>query len=239
MIDWHCHILPGLDDGPKTADEALSMARSLSAAGFTRVCCTPHSSPGLYDNRPEGVKDATRLLQQQLDAEAVSITLHPAMEYWLDEFLIKNPDELLLLPGRLLLVEIPQRSDREFVVDTLYQLIRKRITPLIAHPERCDLLYLPSQPSAGLFSRIGRIVKGSFAGSRERETGSTLLKDLQMMGCSFQGNLGSFAGYYGEAIRSRAEGFLAGGIYTHFGSDLHSLRQSHILQVCQRLPMEG
>lgn len=42
MIDWHCHILPGLDDGAADMEQSLAMAAALATAGFRTVYCTPH-----------------------------------------------------------------------------------------------------------------------------------------------------------------------------------------------------
>ncbi len=46
MIDWHSHILPGIDDGSPDMEQSLAMAAALSAAGFTTVYCTPHLMRG-------------------------------------------------------------------------------------------------------------------------------------------------------------------------------------------------
>jgi len=238
MTDWHCHLLPGLDDGPETEAESLAMARALTAAGFRRVCCTPHAIRGVYDNRPAGVRGAVRQLQQRLMVEGVELVLYPGMEYCLDEFLLDNLADPLLLPGNLMLVEIPQRSDRQLVVETLRRLIRSKVVPLIAHPERCELLAPPESSGNGLIGRVGRLFKTPFTGKHAHSVSVPLLDELQMTGCLFQGNLGSFAGIYGARVRSRAEKFLTAGIYSHFGSDLHSLRQTEILAVRQRLSME-
>ena len=201
------------------------MARALATAGFRQVCCTPHAIRGVYDNHPAGVKQATRHFQQRLTEEGIELSLLPGMEYWLDEFLPSTPNDLLLLPDNLLLIEIPQHSNSQFVVETLYQLLRNKITPLIAHPERCDLLAPPSSPETGLASRVGKILKSPFTMPEEQAPGSTLLDDLKSMGCKFQGNLGSFAGIYGNKVRNKATQFLRIGLYDCFGSDAHTPEQ--------------
>jgi len=237
LTDWHCHLLPGLDDGPATEAESLAMARALAAAGFSRICCTPHAIRGVYDNRPAEIREATSRLQQRLTEEEIELCLLPGMECCLDEFLLDNPDDLLLLPGSLLLVEIPQHSQKQVVVETLYHLLRRNITPLIAHPERCELLALPHEPDTGVTGRVGKFFKLPFTTHHAQADGSSsLLAELRLMGCNFQGNLGSLAGFYGERVRRKAEKFQAAGIYTHFGSDLHSAKQTHILTVSYRQP---
>ena len=235
MTDWHCHILPGIDDGPADMDESLAMARALAAAGYRRVCCTPHAIRGVYDNRPDGVREAVAALQQQIRKSGIDLSLYPGMEYYLDEFLLSSANDLLLLPGNLLLVEIPGRAAPSFVSDILYQLCRKKLTPLIAHPERCALLDVPQPNGNGLLRRLGGAIAARF-GNLPDQPSLSLLDTLCAFGCKFQGDLGSFAGFYGERVRRKAEKFLAAGIYSHFGSDMHSVRQSDILAVRQRLP---
>jgi protein-tyrosine phosphatase len=55
MIDFHCHILPGLDDGPKTIEEYIDMAEALQNAGFTAVYCTPQLIKVAYEADNEAV----------------------------------------------------------------------------------------------------------------------------------------------------------------------------------------
>lgn len=58
MIDMHCHMLPGIDDGARDLDTALSMARLVVDDGITTTVCTPHIYPGLFDNTGEGIQAA-------------------------------------------------------------------------------------------------------------------------------------------------------------------------------------
>ena len=74
MIDWHCHILPELDDGASSIEESLAMARLLAAAGYTHVCCTPHRLRGMYDTPPAAMREGVVRLQAKLDGEGVALT---------------------------------------------------------------------------------------------------------------------------------------------------------------------
>lgn len=230
MIDYHCHLLPGLDDGPSSLTESIEMARILSDVGFTTICCTPHLIRGVYDTTPEAVRSAAAGVQAALHRLSLPLRLHPASEYYLDEFLLEGLGEPLLLPGKLILVEIPARPDPELVVSQLSRLIRRDLIPLIAHPERCDCLSADPGSGQSLLQRIVKLVPG-FARSPAATGRPSLLSILRGMGCRFQGNLGSFAGMYGEKVKQRAEAYRQAGIYTHFGSDLHGVRQAEILKV--------
>ena len=143
-IDWHCHLLPGIDDGPAELPESLEMAEILMKAGFSEVYCTPHCMRGGYDASSAVVREAVKELQRRLDAEGISLALHPGREYYLDEFFMEHLDDPLLLGGtRKLLIEIPGFMDPEYVRQTCYRIRMKGFIPVIAHPERCPLLMPP------------------------------------------------------------------------------------------------
>lgn len=222
MIDWHCHILPGLDDGPATTDEAVEMAQALVHAGYSTVHCTPHLIRGCYEADDRQIVAALSELQAELDRRETVLRLVAGREYCLDEFLPDYLDAPLPL-GRtnFLLVEIPSNALPDFVKDVCYRIKCSGFVPMIAHPERCRLLEPPQQA----ISRKG--IWGSIFNPKIKAQNSTheersLLGYLKDLGCAFQGNLGSFAGRYGEDARKRAFRLQGEGVYTHFGTDLHS-----------------
>jgi protein-tyrosine phosphatase len=193
FVDIHCHLLPGLDDGPADEAESLEMARILASAGFSEVYCTPHLIRGAYDNPPERVRDAVAALQKTLDRAQVPLKLHPGTEYYLDEYLPLYLNDPLTIGGSFLLVESPSRVDPAFLLDSIYQVVRKGLTPILAHPERCAVL------------------------DPDKET----VKRLGEMGCLFQQNIGSFAGIYGEHVRLRALAYLKNGLCGRAATDAH------------------
>ena len=67
MYDLHCHLLPGIDDGPAELSVSLEMARMAVADGITIVACTPHIYPGLYDNDAPGIRAAIARLGAKQD----------------------------------------------------------------------------------------------------------------------------------------------------------------------------
>lgn len=220
MIDWHCHLLPGIDDGAPDLEEALAMARLLVAAGYRQVCCTPHAMHGVYANDRERVLQAVAELQAELSAAAIPLQLLPGMEYYLDEYfpeLLSNP--LPLGDTRLLLVETPTRAHPQMVRDNIFRIVRQGFIPLLAHPERiASLCWEDSQAPAGLWTRLTQ----SFRSPAPPPAFD--LRDLRSLGCQFQGNLGSLAGYYGTEVKTRAQALLQAGFYDRFGSDGHHQR---------------
>jgi protein-tyrosine phosphatase len=206
MIDYHCHILPGIDDGAKDLAESLAIARLLADAGFRVVCCTPHCIRGSYDTTPQQVREAVAALQASLDREKIDLWLRPGMEYYLDEFFLRLDTIQSLGEGRLVLVEAPGQANPEVVRAGLEKLLAHNLTPLIAHPERTPLF--------------------NGADATKRKTQNFELP----AGCKFQGNIGSFAGFYGLKVQRCAYDKLRDGTYAALGSDAHdALRLAGVL----------
>ena len=76
--DCHCHILPGLDDGAQTLEDALFLAGKLASYGFQRAVCTSHRTR-LYPNTPETVVPACERLQEAIDSAGIRLQLIPSM----------------------------------------------------------------------------------------------------------------------------------------------------------------
>ncbi|NCO52728.1 MAG: phosphoesterase [Deltaproteobacteria bacterium] len=217
ITDWHCHILPGIDDGAKTLDDAIAIASILVDNGFSEVYCTPHCMKGVFENTPEIVRQAVIALQAELDKVEIPLKLHVGMEYFLDEFFpqqLNNP--LTLGNTNYLLVEAPIRADPKRIKDFLFTIRRRGCTPLLAHPERYEFL-APAAPPQSFFRRFKRRRKEEHQIER-----LDLVQELLGMGCFFQGNLGSFSGIYGTDVKIQAESFYRAGAYTCFGSDAHN-----------------
>lgn len=221
MIDWHCHLLPGVDDGSKNLAESLAMGRILADAGFTEVCCTPHCLHGVYDNTPEIVQQTTAALQKAFQKEDIPLRLHPGMEYYLDEMFLKKLDDLQPLGNsRLVLVEAPQQASPEILKNTLFQLLRRNWVPVMAHPERCTIFDNPHvEKRAAWLRKMWPFNRGQ--GSTVEES---LLQTLVNMGCKFQGNISSFVGGYGPEVARQAHAHRVAGIYGCFGSDGHDAK---------------
>lgn len=214
FTDYHCHLIPAIDDGSADLRESIRIARILAAAGFGTVHCTPHRITGCYHNEPERVANATRTMQGVLDQEGIPLRLVPGTEHYLDEYLMEQlPEALTFGSSRYLLVEAPFRSEGDFVAAMAAGLLQHGVVPLFAHPERCSP-FAPSLPKEGLVAKL-------WGKKKEPEMEGSLVLELRDAGCRFQGNLGSFAGYYGMEVKERALLFLRNGVYSCIGSDAH------------------
>jgi len=219
MIDYHCHILPGLDDGCQDLAEAIELARVLKAAGFRQVYCTPHCIRGVYDNTPKVVRAAVAALQQVLDRLGITLRLHVGMEYYLDEYFPQVLSDLQPLGDTgMVLVESPSQADGEALKEAIFTIVRLGLTPLFAHPERYGYLALPTIGS-GMFHKVKAYFSG--AANDDEACSHSLIGVLQQQGCLFQGNIGSFVGHYGSSVAERARQLQQRQFYHCFGSDAH------------------
>jgi protein-tyrosine phosphatase len=220
LIDWHCHILPGLDDGAESLAEALEMARILAGAGFAGVYCTPHCVRGRYENTPRIVRRAVAELQTSIDRAGIILRLHAGMEYYLDEYFVQQlSDPLPLGDSNCLLVEASTQADPEWMKKQMSAIRRSGYIPLVAHPERSDFFAgRKLRKSKGLLGKL----KSRFSPVVMAPNPTPgPMQDLRAMGCLLQGNLGSFSGIYGPEVKKLAEQFFTAGDYFCFGSDAH------------------
>src|SRR6516165_8848849 len=75
LIDLHCHLLPGIDDGSKDLAMSLAMARLASADGISTIACTPHILPGVYNNSGPTIRSAVTWLAEKLAEAGIPITV--------------------------------------------------------------------------------------------------------------------------------------------------------------------
>ena len=196
MIDCHCHILPGLDDGAADLEESLYLCRWFVRHGYTEVVCTSHRTR-LYPNSAETVEQAVADLQQELDRRNIELHLTPSLEYRLIPETWR-PERLLPWLGNHLLVELPLKNPVKMgkIVpeNEIRQLIADGFQPVLAHPER----YLWASPAD--------------------------YECWHDAGALFQRNMGSLEGFYGSPARERTKYLLEKGWYTYLFTDLHNRR---------------
>jgi protein-tyrosine phosphatase len=139
MIDLHCHILPGIDDGSKDDATSLAMARIAVDDGIRTLACTPHIYPGLYENDAHGIRARVAALQGKLDAEGIALKLTFGADAHLTPELIgrvRSGTAPTLHGGRYFLLEpshhvAPPRFD-----ESVFNFTMAGYVPLITHPER-------------------------------------------------------------------------------------------------------
>ena len=175
MIDLHCHILPDLDDGPATLDEAVEMCRLAVADGIGTIVATPHYRPGWYESTVDARRSRTASLQERLGREGLAITILHGAELTvspeLPVLLEREPELTINGTGKYFLVELPFQSEPPKWEGFLLSLLAGRRVPVLAHPERSAWLHW--KPDMLLhFVKAGGLVQvtgGSLLGEEGRE----------------------------------------------------------------------
>ena len=140
ITDIHSHILPYIDDGAKSIDVAVGMAKMALSEGIKRIIATPHFDPetkniqGFLHKRENGLNELRRKLERnQIDVEII-----PGAEVYLVPGIAELDDLELLCIGntRYMLVEISFIEMPQWLDEILYKIQLRGITPILAHPER-------------------------------------------------------------------------------------------------------
>lgn len=140
MVEMHCHLLPKIDDGVRTFDEAVNMIRKMQSFGYTDILITPHFINGTSYNKNNKEKyDLLLKLQEQLKNENINVNTYLGNEIFIDENILndlKDGNCYTMNGSKYVLVEIP-RNDVINGLDTiLFRLRSKGLIPIMAHPER-------------------------------------------------------------------------------------------------------
>lgn len=139
MVDLHCHILPGIDDGSPDLETSLAMARIAVADGITTMACTPHIYPGMYENTGDGIRRGVAQLQAALDEAGIILRLTCGADAHLSPDLpakLRSGDAPSLGDTRYFLLEPPHHVAPPRFAEFVFNLIAAGYVPLITHPER-------------------------------------------------------------------------------------------------------
>lgn len=139
LVDMHCHLLAGMDDGPRTDEDALAMCRIAYEEGIRMACATAHQNEQWSSVTPDGIREGTKRLAQQLREQNIPLTVFPCAEIMVHENLDEawNKGQLLSISDRkkYVLIELPHGLflDLRYTVRQLGQL---GLRPILAHPEQ-------------------------------------------------------------------------------------------------------
>lgn len=138
--DVHCHVLPGVDDGPTDLAESLALCRMLVADGVVDVVASPHQlGPYELDNSGPAIRAALAALQAEIDAAGISLRLHAGADVRIDERLVRLIDEGTVLTigdqRRHLLLELPHETFVE-PLPVIEELAARGVQTVMTHPER-------------------------------------------------------------------------------------------------------
>jgi len=198
VIDLHCHILPGLDDGPENIDGTLEMVRRAFGDGIRTIVATPHTHNSVYLNHFEDVRRCVNTVNSTICSEGLSVVVRAGLEVHMCEGMVRRLEEggigTLNHTGRYMLVEFPFQALPAGYRNELFELRLKGVTPIIAHPERNLVLQ----------NELGRVY------------------ELVEMGCLLQLTAMSITGELGEAAMVCARELLDLRLAHVIASDAHS-----------------
>lgn len=149
MIDIHCHILFGIDDGAKTIEESLEMARQAYDDGIRHIFATPHFTQSIYTHRAI-VEQKVNELQSLLHERQIGVTIHPGNEVRLEsasfirDHTAQNSFFYLGEKEKFILFEQRWSVYDPSAVELVQDFVSRGITPIIPHPERHE--YFRKQP---------------------------------------------------------------------------------------------
>ena len=200
MIDLHCHLAYGIDDGPQTPDESLALALALSKAGVTHVACTSH-----IRRDKDWVNDQSAQSQMHDNLDKALGSAGPkrfrGAEHYIDELLVETCQNKQAVPygdSDWLLVELPYSAEPPNLMRTLYAIREAGYKLLLAHIERYPYIYRYPEKLEALVNAGHRI----------------------------QVNLGSLAGAYGPKYQNAAQYLLQDDYVYVLAGDCH--HENHV-----------
>lgn len=207
-VDIHSHLLPGIDDGVRSLEEAEQLILKFKELGYTKLITSPHVHE-LYRNSTQTILNKLSELKLYLEDKEITMHIEAIAEYSLDEWLLEkvgNHEPLLTFHRNYLLFETNFFSDPLVLNDFIFQISSQGYKPVLAHPER--YMYLIDNKNR--------------------------IEDLLARGVLFQLNTLSLAGMYGPIVEKLSK-FLIDQQYVHFmGSDCHNLQHMVALQRAQK-----
>lgn len=198
MIDIHCHILPEMDDGAVSYDEAFGMIKNAQKNKIDVVIATPHFTD--YDKIEDFVYERNEravLLNKMIKEFDLKVTIGCGAELYLDSKIFTAGDlsELTVNKSQYMLCEYSLKPfDTEKAVIYAEELLSRGYVPIIAHPERYISFFQDTD----------------------------IVNELWDMGCRFQVNASSLAGHGGETMRDFADELVLRGFVDFIATDAHA-----------------
>lgn len=201
MIDLHCHILPGIDDGAEDFSASIAMAEKAISQGITHILCTPHHNNGRYSNPKSDVISLVSYLQSELDKRQLPLIVLEGQEVRITGDLINDiaQDMILFtdLDDTYILIEFPSMDVPIYTNKIFFELLQMGKTPVIVHPERNAYF---------------------------REDPNNLIPFLDM-GCLAQLTAPSYVGKFGKDIQRTAKQMVAHNLVQMVASDAHGVKK--------------
>lgn len=206
-VDFHSHLIPAIDDGVKTKEEAITIIKKLASLGYEKIITTPHIQKGVYNNNATNINAGLKLVKNEIKQAQINIRFEAAAEYFVDEFFINKieTEPLLTFGNNHILIEQSFQSKSIHLSDAIFKLGINNYKPILAHPERYFYMH-----------------------SKNLEQ----YKALKDKGVLLQLNLFSLVGKYGKQAQQAAEQLINANLIDFVGTDLHNPTQLNLLDLC-------
>ena len=139
MVDIHCHILPQVDDGPKSWETTLEMCRMAAADGIDHIVATPHANERYFYDRAS-LSGSLRELSDQVQAPSFSLGCDFHFSYENLQNALADPPQFAIGDTCYMLVELSNWSVPPQLRDYFIRLGEAGIVPVLTHPERNPIL---------------------------------------------------------------------------------------------------
>ena len=196
MIDFHTHIIPNIDDGSKSVEETFNLIKEAEKAGFDTIISTSHYMEGYFETSNEEKRIWINTLNQKLKEQNINVQLYLGNEIYLTKNitqLLENDRASSINNSNYVLFEMPLNAKPLDLYDIIYEMLSRKIIPVLAHPER--------------YTFVQKDIE--------------LIYDLIDKGVLMQMNFGSITGFYGSKVQNTAKKLLVRDMVHFFGSDVH------------------
>jgi tyrosine-protein phosphatase YwqE len=201
--DVHSHLIPGIDDGVKSNEQAFVTIRKMMDLGYEKFITTPHIMSDTYPNTPEYIRAKAVLLNEFLRSQRIGVEVDVAAEYYLDEYTmteISGEEKLMTFGNNYLLFETNYLSEPFILKEFIFKATSKGYRPVLAHPERYQYMTMEKA------------------------------QDLTDRGVLLQVNLLSLSGFYAKPVQKLAEKLIEKKMISFIGSDCHNDLQARELE---------
>ena len=200
MIDFHSHIVFGVDDGSDSIETSTKILKEAEKAGFDSIILTPHYMVDYYEVEKDQINEKIERLRQACREEDIDLTLYQANEIYITNHMIELLNEnkaSSINDSRYVLFELPMSHESSNLLEVVYSLLENGKIPVIAHPERYS--FVQKDPN--------------------------ILLELIENGVLLQTNYGSITGQYGKDVQKTAMLLIKNNFIHFLGSDVHRPHQ--------------
>lgn len=198
IVDIHCHVIPGADDGAKSYEQAFRMLDIAYKQGIRDIIATPHYMPDGANASPDAIYAGVDKLQEYADDMLYQMNIYTGNEIYFHgeaASMLEKGEICTLAATKCVLVEFSPMDDARYIRNSLVELQNMGYKPIIAHVER--YVSIAQEP----FDKV---------------------EELKNMGILMQVNAGSITGFYGKERKTAAEKLLKKELVDFIATDAHS-----------------